>query len=392
MAFLGPNQEPPIDYSNLNTPALTALDQQLVKDFHDVLDAEKMETCWNGETMRGCKERWFGMQLDKSPASATSQLCKRCRTTGDGSKAAIDPDLTSAANCMDPGAFPTINDSALESASIRIAFLPDSSADEEMLIHVYVETRSTGKLWNELPLVPENLETVLRRLAQGDDITNRIFSRDFRVRQGAVRNWLNWLENNHPGYANVLDDVVFDRITVEHYTDIPPPTRAADDALNASQLAPASTSGSDPALAEEEQETFEDYPQVSALAMALAPRDQQQQLQGVIDQWEQQQERHRAEVLIQAGQGDAGGDVQNYHTMPPFDPIPLDEFSGRHDLLSLAFPTLYPHEVADFVACRRRTVAYDDYLEHMIKYQDGHFARHPRFRHVGLNTLMRKQT
>lgn len=58
-------------------------------------------------------------------------------------------------------------------------------------------------------------------------------------------------------------------------------------------------------------------------------------------------------------------------------------------LCSLSFPTLYPYGQADFVTPQQRSIKYNVYFEYALKYHDGRFARHPRIRRVGFNTMLR---
>ena len=76
-------------------------------------------------------------------------------------------------------------------------------------------------------------------------------------------------------------------------------------------------------------------------------------------------------------------------TAPPMRSTPLSEFNRSQALLSLAFPTLFPNGDAEYITPRIRNVPYPDYIQHLMKYQDGRFARHPRFRYVVFNTIMR---
>ncbi len=55
----------------------------------------------------------------------------------------------------------------------------------------------------------------------------------------------------------------------------------------------------------------------------------------------------------------------------------------------MAFPTLFPTGDADFLGQRCNQVTIGNYFKHMLKYEDGRFARHPRFRFFALNTEMR---
>ena len=52
-------------------------------------------------------------------------------------------------------------------------------------------------------------------------------------------------------------------------------------------------------------------------------------------------------------------------------------------------PTLFPTGAADFLAPRPVGVTIGNYLKRMIMYDDGRFARHPRFRYFTLNTEVR---
>ncbi|KAG7403961.1 hypothetical protein Forpi1262_v018642 [Fusarium oxysporum f. sp. raphani] len=53
--------------------------------------------------------------------------------------------------------------------------------------------------------------------------------------------------------------------------------------------------------------------------------------------------------------------------------------------------TLFPRGQADFVEPRLRPIKYADYIQHALRWHDGRFARHPTFRFVVFNTLMRAQ-
>ena len=69
---------------------------------------------------------------------------------------------------------------------------------------------------------------------------------------------------------------------------------------------------------------------------------------------------------------------------------PLNEFNTTQPLLSLAFPTLFPMGQVEFILPRYHKVNYHDYVKHAMKWHDGRFASHPRFRFVAFNTMMRQ--
>jgi ATP-dependent DNA helicase PIF1 len=70
---------------------------------------------------------------------------------------------------------------------------------------------------------------------------------------------------------------------------------------------------------------------------------------------------------------------------------PIDEASGKERILSMAFPTLYPTGVADFFVPRQRSVTLPQYAEHLMRYRDGRFAKHPRWRFYIFNIIMRQR-
>ena len=73
---------------------------------------------------------------------------------------------------------------------------------------------------------------------------------------------------------------------------------------------------------------------------------------------------------------------------PPSSGTPINEFNTE-GYISCAFPTLFPTGAADFVAPRPNAVTIGNYFKHLLMYDDGRFARHPRFRYFALNTEMR---
>src|ERR1700733_14674034 len=70
---------------------------------------------------------------------------------------------------------------------------------------------------------------------------------------------------------------------------------------------------------------------------------------------------------------------------------PIDEASGRDRIFAMAFPTLYPTGRADFNTPRLRKVDLNDYVQHLMRFHDGRFGRHPRWRFFVFNILMRRK-
>ena len=67
---------------------------------------------------------------------------------------------------------------------------------------------------------------------------------------------------------------------------------------------------------------------------------------------------------------------------------PINEFKTE-GYMSMAFPTLFTTGAADFLGRRCSQVTIGNYFKHLLMYEDGRFASHPRFRFFALNTEMR---
>ncbi|RXK36573.1 hypothetical protein M231_06114 [Tremella mesenterica] len=78
-------------------------------------------------------------------------------------------------------------------------------------------------------------------------------------------------------------------------------------------------------------------------------------------------------------------------TAPPLRPTPLYEHDKTSQHLINAFPFLFPQGLADLHATRQNKVSPNDYFKHLMKYEDGRFAAHPRFRYYAFNALLRWQ-
>ena len=73
---------------------------------------------------------------------------------------------------------------------------------------------------------------------------------------------------------------------------------------------------------------------------------------------------------------------------PSIGGMPLNEFTTE-GYFTCAFPTLFPTGAADFLGQRQVPVTIGNYFKHLMQYDDGRFARHPRFGFFALNTEMR---
>ena len=57
--------------------------------------------------------------------------------------------------------------------------------------------------------------------------------------------------------------------------------------------------------------------------------------------------------------------------------------------IAMAFPTLFPYGKADLKHPREKHISPKKYFQHLLRYHDERFAKHPRFRYFALNSIMR---
>ena len=82
------------------------------------------------------------------------------------------------------------------------------------------------------------------------------------------------------------------------------------------------------------------------------------------------------------------GGQQDHMSWPTYGSNPISEFRTE-GYFTQAFSALFPTGAGDFRSPRLRSVTLGEYLKHIMRYKDGRFARHPRFRYFALNTMMR---
>ncbi|EEU34852.1 uncharacterized protein NECHADRAFT_88370 [Fusarium vanettenii 77-13-4] len=165
--------DPPFT-GDLDLPTLSEEDQALVREFYTALNDDKMHSCIR------CREHWFDMKKN------SLGVCSRC-ISRDRERTPDEPYFFSAANSLDFGEVP--------------GSLPSLTMVEEMLIarvhykyrgHVAHFLRNVGRLFEELPVLPEELDIVLLRPPdmEGDPHFQQQFARDFR--------------RHHPGYRDIV--------------------------------------------------------------------------------------------------------------------------------------------------------------------------------------------
>lgn len=356
----------PVWNGDLDACALTDHDKATLREFWTKLDNDQMEYCTR------CRECWFQMEIDYDG------ICSRCYRK-DEKRGPDEPYFFSAENQLDFGPVP--------------ARLPELTPTEESLIarvHVHVNImlvrgqqyryrghvvhflREVGLVYNQLPLLPQQLNTVLLRPANTSSHANlsRQFTRQFRVRRQSVMIWLDYLRHHHPGYRCIVIDN-------ERLSQLPEDGNVVD-AIPQSQVEAADVGP------EEDQEAEPELEDAAAVPDLLAKDTELDALRSILVGGP---EPNGGLPLATGSQGQARHELR----LPTIRHTPINEFNRSHALLSLAFPCLFPDGRADFVEPRLRSIEYKDYIEHAMRWHDGRFARHPTFRFVAFNTLMRSQ-
>ncbi|KAI8396624.1 hypothetical protein FOFC_21172 [Fusarium oxysporum] len=321
---------------------LSDRDKELLEKFWTELENDRMEHCAR------CQETWFDMGLKGG-------ICKRC-IARDKNKKEDEPWFFSAENQLDFGLIP--------------AFLPQLTIVEEMLIarvHVFVNVmqvrgqqykyrghivhflRDVGKVYSQLPLLPPELDVILLRPPTASEHAhlNRQFRRQFRVRRRCLQEWLNFLSNNHPGYRGIT--VCQKRMSV-----LPEDGDVLDQVATAAVTDPLSAN-----LGNIENDDVEPDEVDQSAVPDLLPEDTEM-------------EALRSHVL---------GEERGEHL--PARWLHMGPHLNQPSYLTWLLDTL--------VEPRLRPIKYADYIQHALRWHDGRFARHPTFRFVVFNTLMRAQ-
>ena len=220
--------------------------------------------------------------------------------------------------------------------------------------HVINLPQDVASFVNSLPRLPSDLDVIVVR-KEGSAQSHH----DFRVRRSRVLSALQWLQVNNIYYRNVSinSDVV-------HLL----PEDGDISGLTSVTLEPSSDHIS---------EQVDEDPYDAHLPRTFIPISGCQRTQ---------QETIRQSVLER--QSDQVPSVPPTVPWPVAGTNPINEFTTE-GYISCAFPTLLPTGAADLLAPRAHTVTIGNYFKHLMMFQDGRFAKHPRFRYFALNTEMR---
>ena len=190
-------------------------------------------------------------------------------------------------------------------------------------------------------------------------------TRPIAVRRGVVHRALQWLVTNNHYYralGNTINNTALAHLPpdgdLSHLLSIteeclPPdsPTAKANDSHNTNNT----TAGND---------SYNEHLPQSFVPVAIPSMTEQEAVQQSVQQ-------HQATPVTLM--------------WPSIEGMPLNEFTTEGYFMC-AFPTLFPTGAGDFLGQRQVQVTISN---HLMQYNDGRFARHPRFRFFALNTEMR---
>ena len=232
--------------------------------------------------------------------------------------------------------------------------------------HVVNLPQDIASFVHSLPRLPSNLDIIVVK-KEGANQSHR----DFRVRRGVVQRALQWLVTHNQYYHSLgitIDTTALAQLPqdwnisnlISVVEDSSPP-----DCPTSSATILASDSAATTNVIAEDDPSDECLTQ-SFIPVASTSMTQQEAVQQSV------QQRQAISSLM----------------WPSIGGIPLNEFTIE-GYFTCAFPTLFPTGAGDVLGQRQVPVTIGNYFKHLMQYDDGRFAQHPRFRFFALNTEMR---
>ena len=214
--------------------------------------------------------------------------------------------------------------------------------------HIVNLPQDIATFTDTLPRSPSQLDVLLVR-RQGAAGSHK----DFRVRRSKILTALLWLKHHNTYYRDILiDEAILTQLPVDDDITLPSITLDTEE---------------EPAVSEETEEPYSSH--LPGTFVPMMPRQGTQQ------------------EIVRESVSRRQEDTQPV-SWPQVGDMPINEFRTE-GYMTRAFPTLFPTGAADFSAPRIRHVTIGYYFKHLLMYQDGRFAQHPRFRYFALNTEMR---
>ena len=210
--------------------------------------------------------------------------------------------------------------------------------------HVINFPQNLAEIVSTLPRLPEEVDVIVMKKKISPGI-----HKDFRIRRHVVQNALQYLKLNNKYYRDIeISQHRIEQLPVDDFYK--PPNVQSEDCTTEE-----SNENSTQEQAEEEENIEEDLNDRSSAVPFINTFTT---------------ESEKIKHLIR--------DRENFD-WPEISKSPINEFT-HEGYMALSFPTLYPTGEADFNCSRMRKVTIGNYFKHILKYKDGRFARHPRYR------------
>ena len=219
---------------------------------------------------------------------------------------------------------------------------------------------------SSLPRLPSELDVIVVR-KEGASQSHR----DFRVRRSVVHRALQWLITSNKYYralhvqidANVLAQLPQDG----NLSDLTSITVESIDTEYPTTSSPSTQTSTTTNTTTDDSDMCDAHMPQSFVPIATRSMTEQEAVQQSLQ--ERQNSTSSSSTLM----------------WPSIGGVPINEFSTE-GYFSCAFHTLFPTGAGDFLGERQNQVTIGNYFKHLMMYDDGRFAKHPRFRIFALNT------
>jgi helitron helicase-like protein/uncharacterized protein DUF6570 len=227
----------------------------------------------------------------------------------------------------------------------------------------------------------------------------RRFAQSHKVHRSKIEIWLRYLKANHPAYADIeideealhslpegesVHDQFVSRIEVATSDAERESDTSDEDSTDESDLGQGDTAG------------HEEAPMnTSACVPARELEEHDRSEIDILRENLQEAEAEPAPAISQSSSGgEPAGDQFRGFSMATISDTPLNEWKEGQHLFAMAFPTLFPRGIGDLQPPnghrRPLEVTIMDWARHLLKYKDGRFGRHKRFRYVAFNMHYRR--
>ena len=227
--------------------------------------------------------------------------------------------------------------------------------------HTCLYAHDSGQFLSRLPLTVTNLDVLIIKPTNGrfnGTASPEDFARhpEFQVQRSRILANLQALQHFHPAFQNI-------EIDWEALNSLPE-NGSVFDQQRSVDLETVSS-----ALPEPDTGPGEEEPSEELISPELGIPN--------LGEGSEIVEEIREALEQAAGEGSRQPIVR---TGPVLQPTPINEHNMSNPYLTKAFPFLFPTGQADLRHTRPKSVRDMEYFRHLLQYQDGRFARHPRFR------------